>query len=191
MEKKIENRLIPTNFFAINDFSKMENGNFQVKGLLSTFNDANANFNPYIYKSGCYDAFCKNYYEANKKNITVDVLHNTFDFAHLVGKITEFNSNETEASIVCEISKHAIYFNNVVGLIEDGILQGFSDMSYIDKYYFDEESQNMVVEACSIVSVTLTPLPAVAKSQLQALNATKFNFTKKKEEVKKSSFFGL
>lgn len=176
------------NFFALNDFSKLENGNYGVKGLLTTFDDEAANVNGYVYQSGCYDDFCRNYFQKNNKHIPLDLLHNTFEFNHLAGKITEFTSTENEVKIVAEVSKHAVLFNNIVGMIEDGVLQGFSDMSFVDKYKMSN-SGLMYVERCSIISVALVPVPAVGASMLEAANGTKFNF--KKSGEKKSNFFGL
>lgn len=188
----IENdKIIARNFFAINDFSKSESGNYKVSGLLSIFDNEDENFNGYVYHKGCYNNFCENYYAANKKNIPLDILHNTGDIYHLAGKVTEFNATENEVRIIAEVSRFTPLFENIVGLIEDGVLQGFSDMSFVNDGHYDDKTGLLHVTECSIFSVSLVQNPAVVKSQLQAMNATKFNFTKKKEEAKKSSFFGL
>lgn len=200
MEKQIQqqsdNKLIAQNFFAFNDFSKSENGNYKVSGLLSILDNEIENLNGYVYHSGCYNKFCKNYYEANGKNIPLDVLHNTWTLDHLAGKVTEFTAKDNEVRIVAEVSKSAIRYENIVGLIEDGVLQGFSDYSFIGKYDFDKEKELLHVYECFIQSVTLTTNPAVVKSQLETMNATKFNFNGKKkedeEETKNSiGIFGL
>ena len=192
MENKQQqyNRPVASNFFAMNDFSKLENGNYGVKGLLTIFDNEVSNYNGYVYHSGCYDSFCKNYYEANKKNIPLDILHNTEDIHHLAGKVTEFSANENEVNIVAEVSKHAVLFNNIVGLIEDGILQGFSDLSFVSDYTIDNTTGLFHVKQCEIFSVALVQNPAVVKSTLEAINSTRFNFGNKKEE-KKSVFFGI
>ena len=72
MEK---NRIIAQNFFALNDFSKLENGNYGVKGLLTILDDEQSNLNGYVYHAGCYDAFCNMYYAKNNKSIPLDLLH--------------------------------------------------------------------------------------------------------------------
>lgn len=185
-----KDRIIAQNFFALNDFSKLENGNYGVKGLLTILDNEEENLNGYVYHSGCYDAFCNNYYAKNNKNIPLDLLHNVTDISHLAGKVTEFNAVGGEVRIVAEVSKSAVLFNNIVGLIEDGVLQGFSDMSFVSDYDHDPKTNLLHVKECAIFSVALVQNPAVAKSTLEAMNATKFNF-KKKEEVKKSVFFGL
>ena len=184
-------KIIARNFFAINDFSKSENGNYKVSGLLSIFDNEVENINGYVYHKGCYNNFCQNYYAANNKNIPLDILHNTSDIYHLAGKVTEFTATENEVRIISEVSRFTPLFNNIVGLIEDGVLQGFSDMSFVNDGQFDPKTNLLHVKECSIFSVSLVQNPAVVKSQLQAMNATKFNFTKKNEEVRKSSFFGL
>ena len=89
------------------------------------------------------------------------------------------------------IFKYAVHFNSICGLIEDGILQGFSDMSYVLKHNIDNKTNLLHVYECAISSVTLTPNPAVVKSQLEAMNATKFYFGKKEEEEKRNGIFGL
>ena len=186
---------IARNFFAINDYSKSDNGNYKVSGLLTILDNEVENFNGYVYHSGCYDHFCKNYYQANSKNIPLDIFHNTWTLENLAGKVTEFISTKNEVRIVAEVSKHAIHFNSICGLIEDGILQGFSDMSHVLKYDIDNKTNLLHVYECAISSVTLTPNPAVVKSQLEAMNATKFTFAEKKDiENKKAgglSIFGL
>ena len=63
-------------------------------------------------------------------------------------------------------------------------------MSFVSDYYFDPETNLLHVKECQIFSVALVQNPAVVKSTLEALNATKFNFERKKES-KKSVFFGL
>ena len=186
---------IARNFFAINDYSKSDNGNYKVSGLLTILDNEVENFNGYVYHSGCYDNFCKNYYQANSKNIPLDIFHNTWTLENLAGKVTEFISTKNEVRIVAEVSKHAIHFNSICGLIEDGILQGFSDMSHVLNYDIDNKTNLLHVYECAISSVTLTPNPAVVKSQLEAMNATKFTFAEKKDiENKKAgglSIFGL
>ena len=195
MEKQLQfdEKMIARNFFAINDFSKAENGNFKVSGLLSVFDSEEDNMNGYVYHAGCYNDFCKNYFEKNMKNIPLDILHNTMDIYHLAGKVTEFAVTNSEARIVAEVSRFTPLFENIVGLIEDEVLQGFSDMSFVNDGYFDGTKNLFHVKQCSIFSVTLTQNPAVAKSQLKAMNATKFNFEniKTETEEKKSTFFGL
>ena len=187
MEK---DRIIAQNFFALNDFSKLENGNYGVKGLLTILDDEQSNMNGYVYHSGCYDAFCNMYYAKNNKSIPLDLLHNVTDISHLAGKVTEFTSAGNEVRIVAEVSKSAVLFNNIVGLIEDGVLQVFSDMSFVSDYEYDPKTNLLHVKECQIFSVALVQNPAVVKSTLEALNATKFNFERKKEP-KKSVFFGL
>lgn len=192
-------KLMARNYFAFNDFSESEKGNFIVKGILTKFNDENANLNGYVYNRGCYNDFCKKYYEQKERNIPVDLLHNTMDINHLVGKVLEFHADDNQASIVVEISKYAILFNNVKGLIEEGILQGFSDYSYIEDGYYDNQKNLLIVNKCNIVSVSLVPDPAVIDSNLIVTNATKFFFkeinkVKEDDEDKKKSksfFFGL
>ncbi|HAT81199.1 MAG TPA: hypothetical protein DCS17_07385 [Flavobacterium sp.] len=187
------NEFLAKNFFAFNDFSKLKNGNFGIKGLLTIFDNDTANENQYVYHNGCYDNFCKNYYEAKNKHIPLDLLHNVTDINHLIGKVTEFKLSENTAEIVGEISKWTPMFNNVVGLIEDQILQGFSDMSYITDGYWSENDL-LHVTSCSIVSVALVPVPAVSESKLFAANGTKFNFEKQIEfesENKIKTIFGL
>ena len=190
MEK--QSNMFVRNFFALNDFSKSSNGNYKVSGLLSTFDNAESNFNGYVYKAGCYNDFCQNYYGKNGKNIPLDVLHNVTDLSHLVGKVTEFTATNSEARIVAEVSRYALHFENIVGLIEDGILQGFSDMSFVnDAKYLDNGL--LEVLSCSLFSVALVQNPAVVASSLVAANATKFNFeTKTENETKpKNTLFGL
>lgn len=175
------------NFFALNDFSKMENGNFAVKGLLTTFDNEDSNANGFVYQAGCYDDFCKSYFKKNNKFISLDLLHNPYDISHIAEKVTEFNSTENEVSIVAEVSKSAVLFNNICGLIEDNVLQGFSDMSFVDKYQIAANGL-IYVEKCSIVSVALVTMPAVGQSALEAMNGTKFNFQKFKKENKNTLF---
>ena len=186
MEKQQSNLI--SNFFAINDFSKAENGNYRVKGLLTTFDNPEANLNGYLYKAGCYDTFLKSYYQSNGKNIPLDILHNVTDLAHLVGKVTEFNVTKNEAQIVAEVSRYAIHFNSIVGLIEDGVLQGFSDMSFVNNGKYLDNGM-LEVSECSLFSVALVQNPAVVASKLQLANATKFNFIE--EEIPHNTLFNL
>ena len=207
MENKVYNmkegnneKPIVRNFFAINDFKKTDSGNVVVSGLLTIFDNVTSNGNGLVYHAGCYDDFCKNYYQQNGKSIPLDLLHNPDNINHIAGKVTEFTVTNAEVKIVAEISKHAPLFENIVGLIEDGVLQGFSDMSYVDDGDYDRESGLFHVNKCSIISIALVPNPAVAKSQL-VLNSTKFTFgEEKKNEIekekeneagKRSTFFGL
>jgi hypothetical protein len=105
----------------------------------------------------------------------------------------EFTADDNQATIICEISRHATLFNNIEGLIEDGILQGFSDTSYVTDGYIDNEKGLLFVNKCQILSVSLVQNPAVAVSNLTINNSTKFNFFKTKKDDKKgekhNSFF--
>ena len=97
-------KIIARNFFAINDFSKSESGNYKVSGLLSIFDNEVENINGYVYHKGCYNNFCQNYYAANNKNIPLDILHNTSDIYHLAGKVTEFTATCPICSGVIELA---------------------------------------------------------------------------------------
>ncbi len=179
--------------FLIEKSEERQDGNFVIGGYVRKF--ANINENGEKFLKTAYDRFIERYYETNKLNIPVDVMHGG-DIFSICGKVITLERVDT-VGIWCEIeiSKNAIYFEKIKGLIQDGILQGLSDYGwatdYEPKYLSDGTFSHYVVKEQNLIRVSIVDSPSEPQSKVEVLNATKFiGFKENKKEVA-NGFLGL
>lgn len=165
---------------------KIESENFVVAGYFKKW--ANQNLNLERYESTAYDEFIEEYFVKNKLNVVVNLMHGQ-DFEDLAGKIVLMEKNTVGIWVEVEISKHAINYANILGMIEEGILQGFSDEGYSTDYdvKFDSDGNfsHYVIKKANLLRVSLVDTPAEATAKFSIQNATNFEgFNNPKHEQK-------
>ena len=176
----------------INKPLEIKNG-FLIEEIDSPANDAplrisgyfkkwgNINGNGEKYAEDAYDDFIEEYFVKNKLNIPVDVLHYS-DIYHLVGKVISLEKNTVGLKAIVELSKGAIYYDNIVKMLKDGLLQGFSDMGWA--YDYEYERDYIFIKKAMIQKLSIVDLPAEPLG-LEFKNATQFKgFNKSVENAK-------
>ena len=66
-----------------------------------------------------------------------------------------------------EVKSRRYLFNNIVGLIEDGVLQGFSDMSFVSDY--DHDFKTIYLTKDDIFVAFGSKFPCRVKVRLEAI----------------------
>lgn len=178
-----------------NDITKpleIKNG-FLIEEIESPANDAplritgyfkkwgNINGNGEKYAEDAYDEFIEEYFVKNKLNIPVDVLHYS-DIYHLVGKVISLEKNTVGLKAIVELSRGAIYYDNIVKMLKDGLLQGFSDAGWA--YDYEYERDYVFIKKAMIQKLSIVDLPSEPLG-LEFKNATQFKgFNKSVENSK-------
>ncbi len=157
------------NTFRIENSKLNDNGDYVVSGYFKVWK--NRNFNGERYTTDAYDEFINSYFEKNEFNVPINLLHQK-DIFHLVGKVDNMIKDDIGIYLDVIISKHAIYFEKVVGMIEDKILQGFSDEGFATNW--DEDEDGVLIRQAILERISLVDLPAEVDAKLEIENATKF-----------------
>ena len=169
-----------TNYTLFNSFENKkkyeivldEKGNetgFKVKGLLTTFDVINENGQ--IFKANSYDKFINEYFIKNSINIPLDIMHER-GIEYLAGVVETLEQTSSGVSLTAYIPKGVYYYNLIKLLIDNGILQGFSNYGYSKDY--DISGENFIVKDFSLISVSLVDVPGDAT----ALFSTEIKNTK-------------
>ncbi len=187
MEQK-EIKILRNSFLIDRETKEVESG-FRVSGYFKRWNTVN--FNKEMYDENSYDKFIEDYYVKNQLYVPLNVLHQG-DLFHLAGKIIKMEKTKAGLWIEGEISKSAIYYSDIVAMIEDNILQGFSDEGWASEYEYRETENGdfyWYVQDAVLSQISLVSTPAEAEAKMIISNATKFVGFEKKEEGGLDSLF--
>ena len=165
----------------------------EVKGTVTSFLDEN--FNEMKFDKKAYDKCISEYFEKNDLNIPIDLMH-VRDGFHLLGVCTKFKKTSSGVEIVTFIPKGIYFYGLVKTLIDNGILQGFSNMGFITDYSYEEDI--FIVEEFQLVSISLVDVPADVSGKFATQNTIFEGFenqeskTETKTETKNNlSIFGI
>ena len=146
------------------------------------------NENQEVYAPDSLTKYIENYFINNKLNIPVTILHKD-DIEHLAGRVLVVEVNSVGFYFVAYIPKTYVHYQQVIDLIKEGILQGFSKEGYgIDyEYRYNELGEFDYIlykEVCFIcLSIVATPANSLGferVAQTKIENSTKLIVEKDK-----------
>lgn len=143
---------------------------FEVTGMVTDFKTANQNGQKFERNS--YDRFVKEYFEANELNIPIDLMH-IRDAFHLAGVAKKFTKKDGGVQVVAFIPKGVYFYNMIKILLENGVLQGFSNYGYINDYDYDRANNEIIVKDFQLISISLVDVPSDVSGKFVS-NATNF-----------------
>ena len=141
----------------------------EVKGLLTKFSYRNEN--GLIFEKESYDKVVSEYFEKNALNIPVDTMHRR-DIQNLAGIVKELRKTDEGIFIVVYIPKGVYYYGLIKTLIDNGILQGFSNFGWIEDYNITPDDDLQIFEF-RLISASLVDIPADTNTEFVS-NATHF-----------------
>lgn len=139
----------------------------EVKGYLTKFGEANFNGQNFDRKS--YDTCISEYFEKNQLNIPVDLMH-IRDAFHLAGVCKKFQKKSDGIEITAFIAKGVYFYNLIKILIENGVLQGFSNLGFITDYDWNRQTDELIVKAFQLISISLVDVPADTFGKFEVQN---------------------
>lgn len=151
---------------------------FEVKGLLTTFNMLNEN--GMTFEKTSYDRAITDYFEANELNIPIDLMHNRNDVRHLAGVASKFVKKSNGIELTAFIPKGVYYYNLIKVLLDNGVLQGFSNLGALRDYEYNPDTEEVTVKDFFLISASLVDVPADVGGKFIE-NATQFDGFRKKE----------
>ena len=157
-----------------------ENNNevgIEVSGEVTNFSAVN--FNGLKFDKKSYDECIREYFEKNELNIPIDLMHQR-DMQHLAGVARKFVKKTDSVQVVAFIPKGVYFYNLIKLLIDNGVLQGFSNMGYMTDWEYDRETDACIVKSFQLISISLVDVPAdtAGKFVSNATDFEGFNFTK-------------
>ena len=163
----------------------------EVKGFVTSFADGNENGMRFDRKS--YDKCIVEYFEKNEINIPIDLMH-IRDMFHLAGVCKKFQKKQDGVEITVFIPKGVYFYGLIKTLIDNGVLQGFSNYGWITNW--TEKDGVLVVLDFRLVSISLVDVPADVAGKFQILNTVFEGFqidgeSEKTENKKSLSIYGL
>ena len=161
------------NGFLIENKTEVEEGVI-LSGYFKKWRVVNGNGEKYDENS--YDDFIENYYVKNKLNVTVNLMHGQ-GFTDLAGKVINMRKDEVGIFINVLISKGAVHYKKILLLLEDKVLQGFSDEGFATDFEFknNEVGENYaLIKKAILTKISLVDIPAEATAQFEFRNATRF-----------------
>lgn len=165
---------------------KISDNGYYVSGVWKRFNEVNEN--GYIYAEDAFDDFISNYFVKYQKNVPLNIQHQK-DLPHLAGAVLSIEKRKYELILHAMVSKGAIYYEKIVQLIEDGVLQGFSDEGAA--YDYQQTENGLLIRKATIERISLVDMPAMGDSEILT-NATDFkgfNFNKQDKNKTKNKLF--
>lgn len=163
----------------------------EVKGYLTKFGEANFNGQNFDRKS--YDTCISEYFEKNQLNIPVDLMH-IRDMFHLAGICNKFQKRSDGIEITTFIPKGVYFYGLIKILIDNGILQGFSNYGYIANWDYDRNSDTLIVKEFALISISLVDAPADTSGKFATQNTVFEGFKSdiEKERLEKElNIFGI
>lgn len=151
---------------------------FEVRGLLTTFDVVNQNGQRFEKKS--YDKFVTDYFEANDLNIPIDLMHRR-DAQHLAGVARKFVKKDGGIELTAFIPKGVYFYNLIKVLLDNGVLQGFSNYGWVRDWEYDRVSDELIVKDFALLSASLVDIPADLGGKFIE-NSTEFSGFEKYEE---------
>lgn len=165
----IPNELDKRVYTIINDDAGSEIG-IEVRGLLTTFGVTNENNLNFDKKS--YDNCITNYFEANDLNIPVDVMHGR-SVCDLCGVARKFVKRNNGVELTAFIPKGVYYYGLIKTLLDNGVLQGFSNLGCLRDWDYDRVTNVTTVKDFFLISASLVDVPADTGGKFMS-NATEF-----------------
>ncbi len=140
---------------VITDANGSETG-IEISGMLTKFGYCNEN--GLIFENESYDKYIAEYFEKNSLNIPIDVMH-CRDVRNLAGIATVLTKTSEGVIITAFIPKGVYYYGLIKTLIDNGILQGFSNYGWIEKFNVTPDGALQIFEF-KLVSASLVDIPA-------------------------------
>lgn len=130
---------------------------FRLKGLVTTFDIQNENGQ--VFKNYSYNKFVSEYFVEHSLNVPIDSMHRR-DLSHIVGYAEKLEALENGIELTAFIPKGVYYYNLIKVLIDNGILQGFSNYGYARDYEFENDYETMIIKDFALISISLVDVPA-------------------------------
>lgn len=166
METEMKTKLIKNQYKFTNTVEDPETKDYKVSGYAMHFDEPN--YNGEIYNKTAFNKFINDYYIKNKKNMPLTIMHET-GLNSLIGRIDTFEILDDGVFINATISKSAPRFRNIVGLIEDSVLTGFSTEGFAFDYKELENGLTYINEA-ALTRISVVDQPADAQSDFEIKN---------------------
>lgn len=151
----------------------------EVKGYLTKFGQENFNGQNFDRKS--YDACISDYFDKNQLNIPVDLMH-VRDMFHLAGVCNKFQKKSDGIEITVLLAKGVYFYNLIKTAIENGILQGFSNLGYIVNWDYDRATDSIIVKEFQLISISLVDVPSDTGGKFTTQNTIFEGFEKPLQE---------
>lgn len=135
---------------------KGEEIGIRMKGLVTSFDIKNENGQ--VFKANSYDNFVKDYFIKNSVNVPIDIMHVRNDVRHLAGVAEKIEVEKNGIILQSFIPKGVYYYNLIKILIDNGILQGFSNYGYARDYELKENG--FEIRDFALLSISLVDVPA-------------------------------
>lgn len=142
----------------------------EVRGYVTDFTSVNANGQK--FEKNSYDEWVNGYFEKNDLNIPIDLMH-VRDMQHLAGICKKFVKKSDGVEITAFIPKGVYFYNLIKLLIDNGVLQGFSNMGYMTDWDYDRQTDCYIVKGFALISISLVDVPADVSTKF-ITNSTKF-----------------
>lgn len=164
---------------VVTDANNNEVG-IEVSGKVTEFNVTNENGLKFDKKS--YDACISDYFEKHGLNIPIDIMH-VRDAQHLAGVAKKFIKRSDGVEVTAFIPKGVYFYGLIKTLIDNGVLQGFSNYGCMRDCEWSREDEAVVVKEFFLISISLVDVPADTSTKF-IKNAT--DFAGFKDEQKKA-----
>jgi len=128
---------------------------FTLSGLLTRFDSINQN--DQRWSATAYDEGLQNYFEKNNLFVPLDLQHER-DIRSLAGRLESLEKTEEGVLINAYIPRGVYYYNLIKTLLDNYILQGFSNYGYVTRGHITDDVLH--VEAFQLVSASLVDVPA-------------------------------
>jgi len=128
---------------------------FTLSGLLTRFDSVNENAQQ--WQSTAYDEGLTNYFEKNNLFVPLDLQHER-DIRCLAGRLESLEKTEEGVLIHAYVPRGVYYYNLIKTLLDNHILQGFSNYGYVTRGHITDEVLH--VEAFQLISASLVDVPA-------------------------------
>lgn len=149
-------------------------------GYEMKFGSKNENYE--VYSNDAITKYIQKYFVDNKLNIPVTILHHD-DIMHLAGRVLVVEVNGLGFYFVAYIPKSYKYYDEVLNLIKEGILQGFSKegwaIDYEYKYKENGDFDYILINELMFNKLSIVDTPAnglnferIATTKVE--NSTKF-----------------
>ena len=159
---EIRNYTLLQNFEAGKKYEivKNESGEeigFRLKGLVTTFDVQNENGQ--VFKNYSYNKFVAEYFVEHSLNVPIDIMH-IRDLSHIAGYAEKLEALENGIEVTAFVPKGVYYYNLIKVLIDNGILQGFSNYGYARDYEWSDDYETMIIKDFALISISLVDAPA-------------------------------
>lgn len=148
----------------------------EVYGTLTTFDVRNENGG--VFKKESYDKFVDEYFIANSLNVPLCLYHNDWDIRMVCGVVKSMTKTDSGVEMVGWIPKTAYFYNLIKSQIDNGILQGFSNVGGIMDGSYDPDTDTLNITDFALIHAALVPLPADTGATLRTVNTIFRGFEK-------------